>query len=100
MATEISNYSNVYLDNIEIEPIVTSTVHTLLGEDMKMYVSNDVLHIVSDTDIDNIQIYAMSGLMLAAADNTNEISLQHLSAGAYVVKIKTDKQIITSKIIK
>ena len=102
MATEISNYSNVYLDNIEIEPIVTSTVHTLSGEDMKMYVSNDVLHIVSDTDtdIDNIQIYAMSGLMLAAADNTNEISLQHLPAGAYVVKIKTDKQIITSKIIK
>ena len=42
----------------------------------------------------------MSGLMLAAADNTNEISLQHLPAGAYVVKIKTDKQIITSKIIK
>lgn len=100
MATEISNYSNVYLDNIEIEPIVTSTVHTFSGEDMKMYVSNDVLHIVSDTDIDNIQIYAMSGLMLAAADNTNEISLQHLPAGAYVVKIKTDKQIITSKIIK
>ena len=25
----------MYLDNIEIEPIVTSTVHTFSGEDMK-----------------------------------------------------------------
>lgn len=62
---------------------------------------NDVLNIVSESNIDKVSIYSISGqLVKEIIGNENSINISSLSIGNYLVKIKSDNEEIVKIIIK
>jgi hypothetical protein len=60
----------------------------------------DILHIQSSATIEQVTIYDMSGRMLRQVQMTNDIPVQDLATGVYVIKIQTKKGIEIRKIVK
>jgi hypothetical protein len=60
----------------------------------------EILHIQSSTAIEQATIYDMSGRLLRQVQRTNDIPVQDLARGVYVIKIETKKGIEIGKIVK
>ena len=60
----------------------------------------DILNINYKEQIKRLQIFTISGQILVTANNTKTINLQNLTSGLYIIKIETEKGIITKKLIK
>jgi hypothetical protein len=60
----------------------------------------DIVHIQSSATIEQVAIYDMSGRMLRQVQMTNDIPVQDLARGVYVIKIETKKGIEVRKIVK
>ena len=62
----------------------------------------DILHISSEIDVEKVEIYSISGVLVKSVNGDVEtINLSNLNKGAYIINIKTSegryKQIITKK---
>jgi hypothetical protein len=60
----------------------------------------DVLHIQSSATIEQATIYDLSGRIVRQVQMTNDISVQDLAKGVYVIKIETKKGLEVRKIVK
>jgi hypothetical protein len=60
----------------------------------------DILHIQSSTTIEQATIYDLSGRIVHQVQLTNDIPVQDLARGVYVIKIETQKGIEVRKIVK
>lgn len=60
----------------------------------------DVLHIEVESEVRTIKVYNMSGMEVASATRTTQISLAHLPEGVYTVAVDTAKGIARDKIVK
>lgn len=64
----------------------------------------DVLHIkVTDLVADKLEVYGLSGRLLMAIPNarqTTSLDVSHLPAGVYILKIKSEQAVQTSKFVK
>lgn len=61
---------------------------------------SDVLHINSDSQIQTIELFDMTGRLVRKAENTSSVAVKDLSNGMYVVKVVTDKDVSTYKVNK
>jgi hypothetical protein len=60
----------------------------------------DIVHIQSSAAIEQATIYDLSGRIVCQVQMTNDISVQDLARGVYVIKIETKKGIEVRKIVK
>lgn len=74
----------------------------LRSDDIKVFPNpvTDILTINSKSEIENVEIYDMSGKRFSVNLNNNRVIVNNLSAGVYNISIKTKSGIITKKIIK
>jgi uncharacterized repeat protein (TIGR01451 family) len=109
----ISNLANIYFDyNFPITTnTATSTFQTLQNESFELdaYLTmypNPVAEILNlkpktSTEIYSLTIYNLLGQQVQTVINPNEsIDVSRLTTGSYIVKITTDKGILSSKFIK
>lgn len=72
-------------------------------EDMTVYPNptSDVVNILTGLDIQQVEVYNLQGQRVAAeAGNVNNISLNGLANGMYIMKVTTEKGVKTYKISK
>lgn len=61
--------------------------------------AKDVVNIKTEDKIEKVQLIDISGKLISTT-NSEKINVSSLSSGVYIIKIKTDKEVITKKIIK
>lgn len=94
---------NMYFDNFEVTD--STTLATIDNNTQKSLVlcpnpvKND-FEIKSNEQILSVEIYSAEGKLVKSSKQKDKYSVNDLSAGVYIVKIKTPKQMITKKIIK
>jgi len=95
--------------DLQTETTVNVTFKPLIGMDeniiqkIKIYPNptNDEIFIKSELLIVKVEIYSITGALLFSENNFNKkISLSSLSKGVYLVKIYTDSDTMTEKIVK
>lgn len=65
--------------------------------------ANDFINIKSNTEINNIQIFDVSGRLVIDENNNSDsvtLDIKHLSKGLILMKIKTENEILIKKFIK
>lgn len=61
----------------------------------------NILNIVSDTEISKVEIYSISGKLVFSGHNTNQIDMQNFSNGMYLIKLHlVDNSFVFRRIIK
>lgn len=94
--------SSTTCDSVYVEPVGIFNPNT----DNKITVFpvpvSGILHLNSDLEIINIEVYNSVGQLIQIAANLNFTSLNfsNQSAGLYLLKIKTERGIVFSKILK
>jgi len=59
----------------------------------------EILSVTSNLDVDEMKLYTILGKLVISAKDTKSITVDHLSAGSYILKIGTNKGYITKKVI-
>ena len=86
----VAIYSNV---NLSVDEFLKTRVVVFPSP------AKDILHIDSEVQIDNIQIYSIQGQLINETSNT-EIDVSGLSAGLYFANLSVDGQTITKRFVK
>ncbi len=60
----------------------------------------DILHIETEETNFSVELYNMQGSLILKTQNSQNISVSHLSEGIYWIKLTTEKGIYSSKIVK
>lgn len=96
-----NNNSNFYIDNVVIKNLENLSTDDLNKKEIKIYPNpvQDVLSIQTNDKINSVEIFDLTGKSILKSSDKN-INTQSLSKGIYIVKIKTDNQEISQKIIK
>lgn len=55
--------------------------------------------LAKDTTLNNVAVYSVSGIQVLSSGNT-EVSVASLAAGVYIVRITTNKGVLTKRIVK
>ncbi|WP_313377015.1 S8 family peptidase [Chishuiella sp.] len=61
--------------------------------------AKDIVNIKTDNTIEKVQLYDISGKLISTT-KSNSINVSSLSSGVYIINIKTDKEVVSKKIIK
>ncbi len=87
-------------EQVIIEP--TSGVQNIANADLKIYPNpvKEILNIETEAKQFTVEIYNIIGKLVTKKVNTKQISVVDLPAGIYMLKFKTNKGVITKKIIK
>lgn len=59
-----------------------------------------IIHITSNMELNKIELFDIAGKRVMTVTKTNEIYIEHLKEGAYIMKIASSKGQLTKKIIK
>ncbi|MCD9854805.1 T9SS type A sorting domain-containing protein [Epilithonimonas sp. JDS] len=86
----------MYLDNE-----VLATAETKINS-LALYPNpvKDILHIKTDNDVKSVTIYDINGRQVFMTKGSKAINVTNLMKGNYVVKVESDKEIKSFKIIK
>ena len=96
-----NNYSNFSIDNVVIKNLGDLSTDELNKKEIKIYPNpiQDVLSVQTNEKINSVEIFDLTGKsILKSSEKT--INTQTLAKGVYIVKVKTDNQEISQKIIK
>lgn len=100
MMTNVGNNCKPYIDNLVLTPVVTSSTASTIANNVTVHLAGDMVEAIADSDVRAIEVYTMSGQMVASAVGTDKVCVAGLVAGVYAVKVTTDKITTTTKIIK
>ena len=78
------------LDDIELE---NYTISVFPNPTIKM------LNVSTNLEVIQLMLYDILGKQVLSTKNTNSITVDHLSAGNYIIKIETNRGYITKKVI-
>ncbi|MDR0873533.1 MAG: T9SS type A sorting domain-containing protein [Prevotellaceae bacterium] len=81
----------------------TSGIDDVVAGQLKIFPNpvKDEIFIKSDLQIQKVEIYSLTGVLLLSENNFNEkLSVSALPAGVYLLKVYTDKGMAVSKIVK
>jgi hypothetical protein len=105
----ILSTSNPFLFTVTSDTIIIANFKSTIGisetktlSDIVLYPNpvEEVLYIQSFSAIEQATIYDMRGRMLRQVQMTNDIPVQDLARGIYMIKIQTNKGIEIRKIVK
>jgi len=99
-----ANYeTNVYLVKTDENGNVANTNELIRNTDISVYPnpSSDVINISSIEGVDSYKIITVDGKTIQENELTsNQINIENLQAGVYLLELKIDKQVIVKKFIK
>ncbi|RYD89967.1 MAG: T9SS type A sorting domain-containing protein, partial [Sphingobacteriales bacterium] len=87
------SYTNSTLGNQDIAALPNAV--TLVPNPVK-----DVLHLENGTDVTAVTVFDAAGRMVLQSALANDIDISPLSAGVYVVNVKSGNKIASLKMIK
>lgn len=61
--------------------------------------AKDIVNIKTNDKIEKVQLFDISGKLISTT-KSNSINVSSLSSGVYIINIKTDKEVVSKKIIK
>ncbi|WP_452597363.1 aryl-sulfate sulfotransferase [Pontimicrobium sp. MEBiC01747] len=91
---------------IELNPsdcnLLSVTEHDLLNASTKLYPNpvENILNINSKNTIEKVEVYSIQGQLMATYLNQTSIDLNTIKPGIYLLKLYSNKSLITKKIIK
>ena len=90
-----------YFDNLVIKNLDNLDTENVTKESIKIYPNpvQDELNIQTNNLVKQIEIFDLTGKKVLTSKSKN-INIQHLSKGTYLVKVITDKEELTQKVIK
>jgi hypothetical protein len=96
---QVEDYTVKFVDNL------AATQETNMKNSVKIYPNpvSDILNIESTSKVLSISVYDLTGKMVAyhgSNEEKSQINVSKLAAGAYIVKIQTEKGDESTKIIK
>lgn len=96
------NCEALVLDNIglygDLELVdVSVSINDITGDASQVIVVEDDC-VKANVAVKSMMLMDMSGKIVAQTENT-ELSLSHVALGMYVVKVTTDTEVITKKIV-
>lgn len=94
--------SGFKVDNVKIQDLNKFAVDDVSQKSLKIYPNpvSDILNIESQEKIENITIFDVNAKVVLTAKSSNQLKLENLSAGIYLIKIKTKDREFTEKFIK
>lgn len=95
------DYSEITSNGTYVCP--TSDIVEVVAEtDIKIYPNpaTTVITLITDENIRNIRIYNTLGVEVVEATDTNTADIGHIPAGVYMVKITTDRGVVSKPIVK
>ena len=97
--------STIWIDNLNIDDSILSITETSLIKNISLYPNpvQDILNLSTQSDkyINSVQVYDLLGkLVTQEKNNPQQIDVSLLKRGVYLVKIETDKGVITKKVVK
>lgn len=98
---ETDNGFKLYLDNIRVEMEDPVGLNETATAKIKIF-PNPTADVITVKGMDNIQtisIYGMDGKMLLKS-NGDQVSLQDLASGKYIVEVQSEAHIVRSAVIK
>lgn len=60
----------------------------------------DIVEIQTDLKVESVILYAVTGQLLLEVSNTKRIDVGHLNSGAYILKVITEKGVVTKNVLK
>jgi len=93
-------------DNVVLSNIATnesSNVRENIIEDLNIYSHNGQIIVNSESDIQNVQVYDITGKLLKTVQvdgNSADISISDFAAGVYMVQVRTGNGTVTRKVVK
>lgn len=78
-----------------------NTNHVVLSEHIKVYPNpvSETINIISDETIDRIELFSVLGKLEYTADNKNQVTVDELSTGMYLLKITIGDKQVTKRIV-
>ena len=61
--------------------------------------ATDVVFVNAD-NVESVQVYSLTGALVAESEGENSVNVDHLANGSYVVRIATAEGVATTKLIK
>ena len=91
----------VVLDDLNIQKVAEMSTEEIKKTDIKIYPNpiKKILLIESQNNIEKSEIFSLTGQLIKTFKGT-EIDLSELKKGTYIIKIYSDKEYISQKIIK
>ncbi len=89
------------LGNVVVGPVSLST--TRFDAAMVQVYPNPVsnmLHIQTSSIVSGVELYTISGRLVTRQNNSNSIDMSQLASGMYLLKVTSEGQSITQKVIK
>jgi hypothetical protein len=61
--------------------------------------TSDIIHIITTSEIDNIELFDVTGKRVLSKSQTNEIKVNHLPIGVYLLKVYSARGSFTKKVV-
>ncbi|HQB27714.1 MAG TPA: T9SS type A sorting domain-containing protein [Paludibacter sp.] len=99
------NTDNIVKETVKIEPTGAGTgIDKINANALTLYPNpvQDILHIQADEAVTAVRIYNVNGTAVAQAtgENISEISLAHLPAGIYMVRVEAGEMVRMERVVK
>ena len=94
------------IDNLVVTasgPMKTLSTEDIIKEDttQKVYIDHDKNLVINpNIEVNDLQVFDNNGKLVAATQNHNQVALQSLASGVYVVKYSDKKGVYSKRIIK
>jgi hypothetical protein len=81
---------------------ITGFEESLRANNLNVYPNpvKGVLHLSIDNKVNQVQLMTLTGKVVLSVLGVSSLDLSMLKAGQYILRISTDQQLITKKIIK
>lgn len=93
-----------YIDRIAINNEAALSVKETVGNDTAIAIypnpTTDMLHISSDEKVNGVAIFDMTGRRMNADLKENQVNVNHLEKGNYIITVSTKKGKVSKKFIK
>lgn len=100
---ELDNYKSGFkVDNVKIQNLANLAIDDVSQKTLRIYPNpvSDILKIDAQDKIENITIFGAQGKLILTSTSVSQLNVESLSAGIYLIKVKTKEKEFTEKFIK
>ena len=94
--------SSMIIDYVRVyQNTGTASVDDVFANKFRVYPNpaKDLVRIQTEEVIDKVEVYSVIGKKVQQQSKTNQISIQNLQSGLYLLKIYADNKVVTKKLV-
>ena len=98
----ISTFNELYVDDFLYQEGFILNTNDVYEIEFSIYPnpSDNVISIVSESNIEQVNIYSLQGILIKNVSEINDIDVSHLSSGLYFIEVLSEKGKSVQKLIK